>query len=257
ADVNGDGITDLVSGGQVLFGFVNAAGVPTFSANSADTPVPVGTGAIDATNLLADASAQQAERAQQFPLLDTLRRWVAPFDGTISINAPVPLIQDTSPARAQYTGADGVRVAIQLEGSELWFSTIGPNDFDVKAPTGVAAVPVLRGQRLYFRVQSVFDGAFDQVAWDPQITYTAIGAGPADVARTDVNDLAEFRYQASGDFTLAGRGASTVTLPLTGTLHLAGRFEKGLTTDDVTLAITKNGIDVFRQTFASGVTAMI
>jgi len=45
---------------------------------------------------------------------------------------------------AAYTGADGVRVAIQLEGSELWFTTIGPNDFDTKTPTGVTAVPVSR-----------------------------------------------------------------------------------------------------------------
>src|SRR5262249_7232461 len=151
ADVNGDGITDLVSNGQVLFGFVNAAGGPTFSANSTDTPVPVGLGAIDTTNLLEDASALVAARAQQFPLLDTLRRWVAPYDGTVNINAPVHLIQDTSPARAAYTGADGVRVAIQLEGAELWSTTIGPNDFDPKLPTGVTGVPVHRGDRVYFR----------------------------------------------------------------------------------------------------------
>jgi RHS repeat-associated protein len=253
ADVNGDGITDLVSNGQVLFGFVNAAGVPVFSANSADTPVPVGLSAIDTTNLLEDASALVAERAQQFPLLDTLRRWVAPYDGTVNINAPVHLIQDTSAARAAYTGADGVRVAIQLEGSELWFTTIGPNDFDTKTPTGVTAVPVHRGDRLYFRVQSVFDGAFDQVAWDPQISYTGV-----DAMRTDVNNLAEFNYQASGNFTLFGRGASTVTVPLTGTLHLAGTFAKNaVTTDDVKLVITRNGLPVFQNTIGFAATGSV
>jgi len=253
SDVNGDGLTDLVSGGQVLFGFINAAGVPTFSANSADTPVPIGAGAILTTNLLEDAAAIEAERAQQFPLLDTLRRWVAPYDGTININAPVRLIQDTSPERAAYTGADGVRVAIQLEGSELWFTTIGPTDFDTKNPTGVTAVPVHRGDRLYFRVQSIFDGAFDQVAWDPQISYAGV-----DATRTDVNSLAEFSYQASQDFTLAGRGASTVTLPLTGTLRLAGRFEKpGVTTDDVKLLITKNGMEVFSSTLGFAQTTFV
>ena len=250
ADVNGDGITDLVSGGRVLFGFMNAAGVPTFSPNSADSPVPIGTGAIITTDLLEDSAAIVAERAEKFPLLDTLRRWVAPYDGVISINAPVRLIQDTSAARAQYTGADGVRVAIQLEGAELWFTTIGPDDYSLKVPTAVNAVPVTRGQRLYFRVQSLFDGAFDQVAWDPQITYS-------NPALTDVNGLAEFQYQASSDFTLAGRGASTVTVPLTGTLHLAGRFEKAPTTDDVTLLITQNGLDVFRRTFGFAETAMV
>jgi len=243
-DVNGDGITDLVSGGSVLFGYINAAGVPTFSANSADTPVAIGAGAIETANLLEDAAAIEAERAANFPLLDTLRRWIAPYDGTITINAPVRLIQDTSPERAAYTGADGVRVAIQLEGSELWSADIPADSYDPRIPTGVSAVPVTRGQRLYFRVQSKFDGAFDQVAWDPYIAYVGV-----DAARTDVNSLPEYRYQASTDFTLAGRGTAAVKLPLTGTLHLAGRFEKGATTDDVTLLITRNGFDVYRRSF--------
>jgi RHS repeat-associated protein len=259
SDVNGDGITDLVSGGQVLFGFINAAGVPTFSANSADTPVPIGPGAILTENLLEDAAAIVAERAANFPLLDTLRRWVAPYDGVISINAPVRLLQDATVPAAEQEGADGVRVAIQLEGAELWFTTIAANDFDPKTPTAVGAVPVTRGQRLYFRVQSVFDGRFDQVAWDPQITYTQIGTTPVtEPTRTDVNGLTEFRYLASGDFTLAGRGASTVAVPLTGTLHLAGRFEKtAVTTDDVKLVITRNGIEVFSYAFGFAQTGTV
>ncbi|MGH8721191.1 MAG: hypothetical protein ACREU4_04370, partial [Burkholderiales bacterium] len=201
-------------------------------------------GFIDTTNLLEDAAAIEAERAEKFPLLDTLRRWVAPYDGTISINAPVRLIQDTSPERAEYTGADGVRVAIQLEGAELWSTTISKDDYLTKVPAGVNAVPVLRGQRLYFRVQSKFDGAFDQVAWNPEITYTGV-----DTTRTDVNDLAEYRYLASGDFVLVGRSGATVTLPLTGTLQIGGTFEKtAATTDDVTLVITRNGAEIFRRT---------
>jgi RHS repeat-associated protein len=252
-DVNGDGITDLVSGGSVLFGFINANGVPTFSANSADTPVPVGTGAIETTNLLEDASALEAERAANFPLLDTLRRWVAPYDGVVNITAPVNLVQDTSEARAQYQNADGVRVAIQLEGSELWATTIGPTDYSVKTPTGVGAVPVHRGDRIYFRVQSIFDGAFDQVAWNPNITYAG-----ADATRTDVNNLPEYVYQASSDFTLGGRGPSTVKVPLTGVLHLAGTFAKTApTTDDVALVVTRNGIEVSRRTIAAADTASL
>ena len=89
ADVNGDGLTDLVSGGQVLFGYLNAQGVPTFSANSADTPVQIGSRTIDTNGLLEDPSAEEAERAANFPLLDTVRRWVAPYDGTVRIDAPV------------------------------------------------------------------------------------------------------------------------------------------------------------------------
>jgi RHS repeat-associated protein len=250
-DVNGDGLTDVVSGGQVWFNHLEN-GVPTFTLNSADTPVSINTGTIDTNGLLADPSAKEAERAAKFPLLDTIRRWVAPYDGTVTIDAPVRLMQDTSTARAHYTKADGVRVAIQLEGGELWSSTIAADDYGSHVPTGVSSVQVHRGDRLYFRVQSVYNGLYDQVAWDPAITYLNV-----DTTRTDVNSLTEYRYQASQDFTLAGRH-TTVTAPLTGTLHLAGTWQKtGVTTDDVTLTITRNGTEVYRRTLGFSDTAMV
>lgn len=46
-DVNGDGITDLVSNGSVLFGHLDGAGNPTYSADSNATPVPIGADAVD------------------------------------------------------------------------------------------------------------------------------------------------------------------------------------------------------------------
>jgi RHS repeat-associated protein len=252
SDVNGDGITDLVSGGRALFGYINAAGVPTFSANSADTPVPIGPSVVDANGLLRDFSAIEMERASAFPLLDTVRRWVAPYDGVVQINAPVRLIQDTSPDRIEYDGADGVRVAIQLERAELWSTTIGANDYATRVPAGVAAVPVRRGDRLYFRVQSVFDGAYDKVSWDAQISYLNV-----DPARTDVNGLPVYVYGAARDFVVGGRQEG-VTAPLNGTLRVGGTWEKtGITTDDVTLVITRNGADVYRRTLGFAETASI
>src|SRR4030095_1514026 len=50
-------------------------------------------------------------------------------------------------------------------------------------------------------------------------------------------------------FTLARRAPSAMTLPLTGTLRLAGTFEKtATTTDDVKLVVTRNGLEVFSHT---------
>src|SRR5262249_41640455 len=54
SDVNGDGLPDLVSDGQVLFNHLDANGVPTFGTDSSVTPVPIGPGAVDAQNLIAD-----------------------------------------------------------------------------------------------------------------------------------------------------------------------------------------------------------
>ncbi len=264
-DVNSDGLTDVVSGGMVWFNHLEN-GVPTFTLNSAETPAPIRMGTIDTNGLIEDPSAIEAERVAKFPLLDTMRRWVAPYDGTVSIDAPVRLIQDTSKARVNYTKADGVQVAIQLEGGELWSprtvtvtdfkdpksSRILADDYSDHTPTNVDNILVKRGDRLYFRVQSVFNGAYDQVAWDPIITYHNV-----DTTRTDVNSLTEYSYRASQDFTLAGRRA-TVIAPLTGTLHLAGTWEKtGATTDDVTLQITRNGAEVYRNTLGFADTTTI
>lgn len=248
-DVNGDGLPDLVENGQVLFNHLDANGVPTFTPNSADTGVPVGGGTVDGSGLSVDFSAQQQQALAGDPLVDSVREWVAPYSGTIAITGSVALIQDTSPARAQYGTADGVRVAIQQDATEQWSTSISGNDYTPKTPTGVGSLSVLQGDRIYFRVQSVSDGKYDQVSWDPTIAYQNV------TPTTDVNNLDPFTYQASKDFTLAGRPGALVQAPLTGTIHLVGAFHKtGTTSDDVTVQVLRNGGPLFSQTVPGGQT---
>ncbi|MEU8632364.1 SpvB/TcaC N-terminal domain-containing protein [Amycolatopsis sp. NPDC048633] len=247
-DVNADGIADLVNDGGVLFGHLDAQGNPVYTADSNDTPVPIGSGTAGGT-IVGDQTAEIERQVDAFPLLDSVRRWIAPYDGTVRIAGAAKLTADPGADRA----ADGVRVAVQHEDTELWAQRITARDHAGYAPSGVDSVAVHRGDRLYFRVQSVADGRFDQVDWDPDVTYT--GVTPA----TDVNGLDAYRYLASRDFTLGGR-PSTVTAPLTGTLHLSGDVAKvGPTTDDVAVVITRNGADVFSRTLpaASGTTVPI
>ncbi|MGX7828888.1 SpvB/TcaC N-terminal domain-containing protein [Actinokineospora sp. 24-640] len=247
SDVNGDGITDLVNNGGVLFGRLDANGNPAYTLNSADTPAPIGPGAVNGP-VVGDGTAEFERQVDAFPLLDGVRRWVAPYDGTVAVDGRVRLVEDTSAARTAYRKADGVRVAIQHEDAELWAQRIGPDDYLEFAPTGVGSIAVQRGDAVYFRVQSVLDGRFDQVAWDPRVTYTSIPAS------TDVNGLDNQRFLASRDFTLAGR-ASQVAAPLTGTVRLTGDVAKtAATTDDVRVVITRGGAEVFAQTLAAGST---
>ncbi|MEJ3742963.1 SpvB/TcaC N-terminal domain-containing protein [Actinomycetes bacterium KLBMP 9797] len=244
-DVNSDGITDLVNGDAVLFGRIGPDGAPVYGA-SGDTPVPIGSAPVDASDLIRDFTADRERQTDSHPLVDTVRRWVAPFDGTIRVSGDVRLVEDTSAERAAYTKADGVRVAIQREASELWSRQIGATDYAAHTPSDVGSVAVKRGERLYFRVQSNADGAFDKVAWDPQVTYTGVPD------TTDVNGLNPYGYQASRDFTLGGR-ATSVTAPVTGTVHLSGALSvKAALTDDVTAVITVDGRTVFEQTLPAG-----
>jgi RHS repeat-associated protein len=235
SDVNGDGLPDLVNNGQVLFNHLNADGVPIFGPDSNDTPVPISGGIVDTTDIISDYESIYQDLIDTFPLHDTLRRWVAPYNGRIQITGDVALIEDTDPARSEYRTADGVRVAIQHNASELWSISIPADDYSPKTPTDVNSIAVQKGDRIYFRGQSVFDGKYDQVHWDPEIVYLGTSA------ITDVNSFNPYRYRASEDFVLAGRPGIHVRVPLTGTLRLTGDLYKdGNTTDDVTLLVYKN-----------------
>jgi len=255
SDVNGDGLTDLVSDGTVLFNHLDASGVPTFTADSNDTPVPIGAGALDSTGLVTDYSSVKAEQDANNPPVDVLRRWEAPYAGTVTVSGDVALVQDTSAARASYVGADGVRVAIQHNDTELWSTLIGSADYAAKTPSGVGSIPVSKGDRLYFRVGSQSDGAYDQVSWDPVIQYVDPATGAPLAAAPDANGLDGNRYQASQDFTLAGRHGTYVQAPLNGTVRLAGTLHlSGPLSDSLTVQLTKNGTVAASWPIAAGST---
>ena len=240
SDVNGDGIADLVDDTSVLFGRLGDGNVPVYGI-SRDTPVPVTPGHVDSSQILGDFRADLAQLRDSHPLLDSVRRWVAPFTGVVRIEGAVAL------THAGAAPADGVRVAIQKEDTELWSAQIDPQDTTAHTPAGVSSVSVNKGDRLYFRVQSRDDGSSDEVSWDPVITYQNVGSGA-----TDVNGLPVYRYQASADFTLGGRGVQ-ITAPLTGNVHLSGDLSTSVAlTDDVTALITRDGTPVVQKTIKAG-----
>ncbi|MCX5389192.1 SpvB/TcaC N-terminal domain-containing protein [Streptomyces sp. NBC_00094] len=244
SDVNADGVVDLVDGSSVRFGRVGTDGTVTYGPAS-QTPVPIGAGQVDTGGLLPDYTAERERRIDSSPLVDTVRRWTAPYDGTIRVTGTVAL--EKTDERAEFSRPDGVRVAVQHEDGELWSRRIEAGDDTAYAPQGVDAIEVKRGERLYFRVGSVFDGAGDKVAWDPSITYTGFEA-------TDANGLPLHSYAASKDFTLAGR-AGSVEVPVDGTLQLTGDVRKtAATTDDVTVRITQAGTPVVEKTIAAAET---
>ncbi|MEY2415462.1 MAG: hypothetical protein QOH53_796, partial [Ilumatobacteraceae bacterium] len=151
---------------------------------------------------------------------------------------------DPSSATKPYSG-DGVTVAIQRAGSELWRAALVTPGSSV-TPGSVGAVTVERGQAIYFRLQSIDSGVRDQVRWNPQIAYTAYTAGAA--AGSDANGLSQSTFSAADDFTLAGRPGTTITMPLDGVVHFDATVNKSrATTDDVTVLVLKNGTPVISQ----------
>lgn len=230
SDFNSDGLTDMNVNGTILYNHLDSNGEPVFETGSTRTPNPIFTGFGVDKKMLAPDTALQAQLEQQYPLQDAIRLWKAPFSGNISIVAPVHL-------RDFGTGTvnkkkDGVRVSIQKGNLVLWASDIDPNDFSPKFPTGLATVAVTKGQYLYFRVQSKFNGEEDEVYWNPLITYLNTIA-----PTNDANKKLSNTYSASEDFILSNKNG--IGIPKEGILKIEGRFKKQKTSDSLWATIIK------------------
>lgn len=246
-DVNADGLPDYVSGGDVYFNHLDH-GVPHFVAgDSADTAVPIDPGTAD-VQLPDSVKKVEQDLAAQNPLIDTVRRWTAPFGGTVRINAPV-----TFSPPSGFVSKDGVRVAIQHNGDELAAADL--INAGSQAFTAPVSVDVKPGDRLYFRVGSVSDGAGDRVDWSPTVNYTAIdGVNDLTKLPTDVNGLSQTSYGEGADFTLSGRPDTNVLMPYAGTVRFTATVDKSFkTTDGLHVVLLHNGnpVAVTDATFAS------
>ncbi|OQW92791.1 MAG: hypothetical protein BWK79_13970, partial [Beggiatoa sp. IS2] len=242
-DVNSDGLTDIVNGGVVLFNHLDQNGNPYFTPNNADTLYPIGSGMIQVERLTAYYEALRQEFIKNSPLLDTVRRWIAPYDGKIRISGAVALIENTSVERQHYTYADGVKVTIQHNDSELWSTRTEPDDYAEKSPTGTDTIAVSKDDEIFFRVQSIEDGSYDQVRWQPEIQYLEVE--PV----LDANQQDAYHYQATQDFILNNYHGVSMTMPVDGKVRVQAELDKlDKTTDDVSLLILKNEQTVYEQT---------
>ncbi len=253
ADVNGDGLIDIVDNGAVFFnhreGNVENPATPKLTSGSAGTPNPIYSGAAASglTISAQDAKAKRDALNEAHPLHDTVRVWEAPFDGTVAVTGGVKLNLDTSVARQDYGDkADGVTLRIEAPGGKLWSQRItGKDTEDVMYPDPaiVGSIPVTKGQRIYFREQSYDDGAFDQVSWSPQVEY--IG----DSGMLDANGKPVYRFNSDADYKLAAHPGQTATALLNGRIAIEGNFVKPVTTDDVTVRVYRNTNVIWEKTY--------
>ncbi|MEJ7768133.1 MAG: SpvB/TcaC N-terminal domain-containing protein, partial [Chitinophagaceae bacterium] len=247
SDVNGDQLMDIVNNGTVYFNHINSNGNPVFTTSSADTPSPIkASSGIDQSLVTNDPQALE-KAIDDNPLHDVVKVWVAPFAGTIDISQPVKLLQNNTTGGAPSGVTDGVRVAIQHKGTELWFMKIAANDFTPKTPTGVSSVAVQKGDKVYFRVQSIFNGANDQVMWTPQITYSNQAPG-----LNDANALPIYQFKSDEDFLMSA--PLSIAASIGGTIHIQGDFKKPVTSDSITVKLLKRSNNVYTTLLQQGYT---
>lgn len=228
-DFNGDELMDIVNEGEVFFNYL-VDGVPHFSNDVSLTESMIYKGAGLDPGLIEFDPDEQSELENQNPLHDVVRTWRAPYDGTVEILAPVNLVEDNSPESIAYETKDGVRVSIQRENTMLWENDIAAEDFTVYNPTNVASVSVSKGDFIYFRVHSIFDGSYDEVNWDPTINYIN------DYNYVDAENLAYNSYSASDDFLLEEK--KSIVLNQDGVIQISSKVFKPILSDHVELRIS-------------------
>ncbi|MFD0975275.1 SpvB/TcaC N-terminal domain-containing protein [Salinimicrobium gaetbulicola] len=226
SDVNGDRLIDIVSKGTVYFNHLDEDGSPVFTRSSKDTPSYIlAEAGIDTSTFQVDPDELE-KKIDQFPLHDVVRVWQAPYDGTIDVTGQVNLMAPLNPSGT----ADGVRVAVQHNGTELWNSTIAADDHTSKTPTGLSSISIKKGEKIYFRVQSVFDGTNDEVSWNPTITYR----NHTDL-ESDANNRPLYRFNAEEDYVVTAK--QYVEAPIDGSVNFEGTFVKPVTSDDLTVRV--------------------
>lgn len=236
AEVNGDQLIDLVVKGKVYFNHIDpATGRPVFTASSSDTPSPIlGTGSINGGIITVD-NAEKEIAITENPLHDVVRMWRAPYNGSVKITGPARLLQSGDPER-QNSPADGVRVNIQHnENPLLWSSRINANDYGEHKPA-LNSVAVRKGDKIFFRVQSVDNGSYDSVQWSPVIEYVSSGSSKPDtLAMKDANRKQLYRFSAADDYVHTAQ--QTITPPFKGTVRIEGDFFKPVTSDSLSAEI--------------------
>ncbi|MEM9545141.1 MAG: SpvB/TcaC N-terminal domain-containing protein [Bacteroidota bacterium] len=224
ADFNGDDLIDIASNQKVFFNSIGSDGHPRFTESSGDTPSPIFKSNVEPPVIFDPEEQQAVENAS--PLHDAVRVWRAPIDGSINITGSVRLLEDEDPATQNLINKDGVITMIQHNEDELWRQVINADDFVSKEPTGVSSVMVERGDTIFFRVHSRYNGNADHVEWNPQVQYLN-----QEIEDRDANGLSHYQYQASKEFLLS----NAVSYPLSedGLVEIQAKVSKPELTDSI------------------------
>ncbi|WP_303813375.1 toxin TcdB middle/N-terminal domain-containing protein, partial [Apibacter mensalis] len=263
SDVNSDGLIDIVSNGKVYFNRIirdkDGNLIPNFSLESATTPSPImGGGTIDSSDTAVDPQ-EQKDLIYNSPLYDVVKVWEAPFDGKIRIEGNVQLQAPTGDYDTEeYEKADGVRVAIQYKGKEKWNKSINKGDFTNYPANIKLSETIKKGDKIYFRVQSgnqeMSNGSFDQVQWNPVITYEQTALAEADLNSINPDGQKMYRFPSS-ESHIASQDVATSVGDFKKAL-IFGTFEKPITSDDVTVKVIQTNdsrseeVIVYEKTFS-------
>lgn len=231
ADVNSDGLIDIVANGEVYFNHLDSIGRPTFTKSSGNTPSPIiNTGDIITANLV-DLMDSQDSLINNSPMQDVVRFWEAPISGDVNISGFVKLVlpSDSVMSLPEYVLNDGVKVSIQLDNDTLMTRRIYKNE-TIAHQININQLSINQGQRIYFRVQCGdavdANGDFDKVEWETNISY----CNTYDTTFDQAGIAEKYSFSSSSMSPSNGNGLMTV---YGSNASVSGTFVKPATTDSV------------------------
>lgn len=234
-DYNADGLVDFIKDNKVYFNrIVNR--VPTFIEDSIGSPVPIFSKECITTPptepIFTDEDINQMQKDN--PLHDIVRVWVAPRTGTVNVTNNFNLVNygTACPEGIDCTKLDGVAVSFQKSDSNPVVKDIIAGDYGVYN-LNATGLSVQKGEKLYFRVSSKYNGNLDQVNWNPIITYTDTNTS---IPLVDENGKSLYTYSASEDFAITPQNIFQAAETSTYQLEVTYK-NTNILSDDVKLAL--------------------
>ena len=219
-DFNSDGLTDIAVNGQVYFNHI-VDGKPVFSPASNVTANPIiGEGSPIDKHFIPDYKVIRDSLEKEYPLNDAVRMWCAPFAGKVNIQSTIKKLSNQG---------DGIIYSIQHENNRFM---VRDSLLQAGSKTNNLNCDVKVGDRIFFRLQSRYDGEDDRVLWNPIITYISLPVGKDRYLSEDLKT-----YNSKADYI---EGENNVAIfNRTGKVTLHAPYMKGKTSDDVTLIVTR------------------
>ncbi|MEG2070500.1 MAG: hypothetical protein RR034_03910, partial [Bacteroidales bacterium] len=207
-----------------------------------------------------DTTYVQAE--QNFlPDHDAVKLWIAPYNGTVNIYSQACLTEDLQVARFASRAIDGVKVSIQQNSGDhpylFVYKTLFPDTVDYELnscfDTTITQLSVTRGDRFYFRLESLDKRLYDKIHWSPRITYIPSNRPPTNETK-DADGKTINTFHAKEDFLVNPLRRYYISLPGNSKIMVKSDFSiKQRLSANVTMKIYRNGFPVMpARTFPKG-----
>jgi RHS repeat-associated protein len=235
-DIDGDGFADVVYvNGTTLNAYIND-GKQGFSFKQW-TNYDLSSSPFTTANRVAEAAMKVA-----FFNTDPLIRWVAPFTGTVTINATA--------TKVSTTGDDvsvELYVANSMGTSTVSSTPIGATDLGQHVIASNVSKPVSAGDRIYVRLAVPNNGVSDGALISTSIAYAPPTGRNA--SEKDPTNLPIFTFGSGNDFRAAGMPNVPWHLTGDGDIAVARCFSKSPTPDDVTVSyVIRHKLDPTKPT---------